>query len=89
MVNTLALCVSCQTITSNSDPKNTDKTTTQPETPAQEISTQNANDVLENQQPARNTELEVSAANAVEYAQILLLASETEGQVAETDSAQE
>lgn len=60
------------------------------------MSTQNTNDDVERGQPAsaegpiNNGELEGSAANAIEYAQIRLHSSNSEGEVAaKTNSGQE
>ncbi|XP_075899351.1 myelin-associated glycoprotein-like [Nelusetta ayraudi] len=85
-----------ETASSKADAENPDKPTTEQETPAQEISTHNGNRDFETQQPAStegpisNGELEGSAANAIEYAQIRMHSSDGEEEVAaNTNSGQE
>lgn len=93
----MLLRVSPQTASSKADAENPDKPTAEQETPAQEISTHNANGDFETQQqpastegPISNGELEGSAANAIEYAQIRLHSSDGEEEVAaNTNSGQE
>lgn len=92
----MLLRVSPQTASSKADAENPDKPTAEQEAPAQEISTHNANGDFESQQPAStegpisNSELEGSAANAIEYAQIRLHSSDGEEEVAaNTNSGQE